>query len=252
MATLQLTASVGNGGKNESADVSRVIARFVELGFDWLSGGSSLSQLTRAIRLFQGIKDGDSSIGGNDGRIDVGGGTHRWLEAANAPRWMKVVPPSQHGEGWRKLITAGDDHDYGTSWLVDTVTSAGRLYLANHLTAHPKASLIVVNDVSPHHGGPTNDHAGHETGLMADLQLPKKNGSAGGIDYWDSDYDRSAARQMILAFRAQKLARGSRIFFNDPVLESESDEYGQPLCSQLSGHNNHIHVEVRPPEPEFD
>ena len=86
---------------------------------------------------------------------------------------------------------------------------------------------------------PTPDHAGHETGLMCDVNLPRTDGEAGDIT-WESDlFDRTATRKLIRAMRKQKLVRA--VYFNDSKLIDED------LCGYSSGHDNHIHFEINPP-----
>ena len=89
----------------------------------------------------------------------------------------------------------------------------------------------------------TPDHKGHETGLACDLRLPRKDGRAGGIKNPNTNtaYDRNAMRGQLLALRDQELV--SKVFFNDDILCEEG------LCKRLSGHNNHVHFEIRVPDP---
>lgn len=242
MAQIVLTGSVGLGGENRDEDVRAVKTCLVQLGFDWLDLlDGAVGPLTVAtIKLFQAIKNGYDTVEAhpqNDGLVEVGGATHRWLEALNAPHWQRL-PPGGAGQGFTKLFD-GDDHDFGTRWLAETLIEAGAQYHAQHLAAHPKAALLTVNDASLPRGGDTPSHAGHETGLVMDLRLPCKNGSVGGITHQSPTYDQAAARAMIQAFRTQPLFE--RAFFNDPALIEEK------LCAPLAGHDNHIHVEISPP-----
>jgi hypothetical protein len=195
-----------------------------------------------AIKLFQSIKNGRSSVGGN-GRVDVNGDTHKWLEAANAPRWIRM---SADGMGFKniELLQKDDDHDYGTDWLDTTIRRAAVDYQQAYRN-QAQASLITVNDASPAKGGDTPDHTGHETGLDIDLRLPKKNHGGAvleGRTYRSADYDQAAAREIIKAFRKQDLVDKERIFFNDPTLVAEG------ICKKLEHHDNHIHIGIHPPK----
>ncbi len=161
-----LSGSVGAEGANHSNDARAVRVRLRELGFSWLNESDSVNaEFTRTIRLFQGVKSGLSSGSGLDGRIDVGRDTHLWLHAANSPRWQEIRE-SPGDLGWMKLFQAGDDHNFGTDWLFQTIVAAGVKYHGDHLAAHPHDSLIVVNDVSLTKGQNTPEHAGHETTLI--------------------------------------------------------------------------------------
>ena len=218
MPDVPLTGSVGANAQNESADVIAVKRRFHEIGFDWLDeSGTADGEFKRVIRLFQAIKSGRGEVAGQNGLIDVDGETHLWLMAANCPRWQMIRESAAH-VGFVKLIQPGDDHDFGTDWLFQSIVGAGAAYHRDHLAAHPKASRIVINDVSPAKGGNSPEHLGHETGLMCDNQLPHKDGRAGGITYRDAAYDRAACRRMLIALREQPLANQDKIFFNDPEL----------------------------------
>ncbi len=251
---LLLKASVGRGGANRPADVSAVKQRLRELGFAWLDDAATMDEATiAAIRLFQAIKNGLHRVEypQNDGRIEPGGNTHRWLEALNAPRWQ-VMPRGGREAGFLnvELLDEADQHDYGTSWLAETIIAAGAAYRDHYLITHPNAALLATNDVSLPRGGNTPDHTTHETGLDCDCRLPRTDGTSGGIS-WNQPgttrrhplYDRDAARAMLRALQRQPLWH--RTLFNDPVLIAEG------LCRAAPGHDDHIHFEIRPPAPVF-
>jgi Penicillin-insensitive murein endopeptidase len=192
--------------------------------------------------LFQGMKNGFNVLTDprNDGKIGVGGDTHLWLQAENAPRWG-VLPAGNKLEGWinDELADTSDNHDFGCNWLGLVLRAAGLSYLQNFLKTHPKASLLRLNDISMPRGGPTPSHASHQCGMCCDIKLPKLNGQAGGITYKDPSYDQMATRAILESLKAQPQA--SRIFFNDPDLIEEG------LCQAVSGHDNHVHFEIKPP-----
>jgi hypothetical protein len=140
-----------------------------------------------------------------------------------------------------EVADVGDQHDFGTDWLAEFIRGAGSHYRDNYLATHPGASVIAVNDASLPQGGDTPDHSGHETGLSCDLRLPRTDGTTdGGLDIGSPLYDKDAARAILQAFRTQVLF--SRAFFNDSTLIEEG------LCVAATGHDNHIHVEIRAPE----
>jgi hypothetical protein len=246
VVSLPLRGSVGSGGANRPDDVRLVKRRLIALGFTWLSDDASINAATiSAIRLFQAIKAGFQRIGGTgvDGLIDVGGNTHRWLEASNAPRWRLMLAGGSPDDGFRNtevLDQTGDDHDWGTDWLADTTAWAGGTYRRDHLSAHPEAALITINDASKPRGGLTPDHRGHQTGMCCDLRLPRTDGTApGNTTFRNQRYDGAAMGAMLRAFRTQPLL--SRIFFNDPRLIAEG------LCTARAGHDDHAHVEITAP-----
>ena len=243
---IALSGSVGAGGTNNAEDVKKVQQRLNDLGFTFVGTVDGLvgAKTIGAIKLLQSIKSGSQEVGG-DGRVDVAGDTHKWLEATNAPHWLKM-PSSGDGFVNIEVQDPNDLHDFGTDWLADMIEAAGAKYKTSHLDSHT-ASSITVNDAALPEGGDSPDHAGHETGLSCDLRLPKKNtagASPAGLTVASSDYDREAARAILKAYRAQPLSNHDRIFLNDQTLIDEG------LCKHSAGHDNHIHVEVKPPARE--
>jgi hypothetical protein len=242
--TISITNSIGLEGINDPNDVLAVKTRLVELGFDFIEADEVVDSRTiRAIQLFQAIKNGLNRLNkpANDGRVDVNGDTLKWLQAVNAPHWT-LMPAGSTAEGFvnDNIADQGDDHDFGTNWLAETLTAAGATYKVNHLSAHPGTALLHINDTSLPEGGDTEAHKEHEAGLQSDVRLPHKDGSVGGIKVSNTQlYDREAMRAMIKAFRRQELA--SEVFLNDTVLISEG------LCHHADGHDNHAHFEIKPP-----
>ena len=238
-----LSADVGTNGKNKQSDVLALKQRLHDLGFDWVSvGDSSVDKtLVDTIDLVQSIVRGRFKVRG-DGTVSVPGTTYDWLRATNAPRWQ-LMPEGSEGDGFINFERrdAKDNHDFGTDWLADVVSAAGESYRNDYLADHPDAAVISVNDVSVPHGDNTPDHGGHETGIECDLRLPRTDGESGGIRWTNTaKYDRNAARAQLQALRNQTLV--SQIFFND------TDLIGEKLCEFSSGHDDHIHVRIRPPE----
>ena len=240
---LQISGSVGRGGTNLAADVVNVSTHLVSLGYSWvhraMETGKVDADLVFAIKLFQSIVRGSDVISREaDGRIDPYGKTLTWLNAKNAPRW-RLMPVT--GDGLRNDEAADrvDQHDWGTSWFADTILGASCSYLSDYMLSHPGAPPIVLNDVSLPTGGDTKDHTGHETGLGGDTKLPRLDGAAGGITWKDALYDRPAMLAQLRAWREQPLI--DLIYFNDP----EAIKLG--LCYPSSGHDNHVHSEIKPP-----
>jgi hypothetical protein len=241
---ISIQGSVGAGGVNNSDDVRAVKTRLIELGFDWLGGENQIElvdQLTiKTIRLFQTIKEGLNTISG-DGRVDVNGDTLKWLQASNAPRWL-MMPAGSIAQGFVNTEVAdhSDHHDFGTDWLAVTLRAAGARYRADFMNLHPIAPPLSINDTSLPRGGFTATHATHQSGLASDIRLPRKDGGVGGgTTVGHTTYDRSAMRAVLEAFQAQPLAK--RALLNDPVLRAEG------LCSFADGHDNHAHLEIKPP-----
>lgn len=185
---------------------------------------------------------GRNTIGGVDGRIDVDGLTIKYLSASNAPHWQ-TMPIEGPGFFNYEANDLNDKHDFGTSWLGDTIVNAAVSYKEDYMQSNPNAAVITINDVTLPKGGDTPDHAGHETGLACDLRLPRKDGGTGGIKNpnTNNSYDRDSMRAQLIAIRKQPLF--NQAFFNDRILIQEG------LCKSLTGHNNHVHFDIKPPVP---
>lgn len=236
-----LSGSVGAGGRNNPDDVFALKDRLIELGFTFMTLNRIMDPGTiQAIKLFQTIKNGKNTIMG-DGLIEPGQDTHKWLNASNAPRWQ-MMPQGTPDEGFFnvELTELADHHDFGTSWMAETIRETAATYRRTYLTTHPRAALLTINDVSLPRGGDTPDHAGHEAGLACDCRLPLNDGTTPpGTTFKTPRYDRAATRAMILALRSHPLF--TRAFFNDPVL------VGEGLCAPAPKHDNHVHFEIKPP-----
>jgi hypothetical protein len=236
---IELKGSVGRNGINNAEDVALVRARLVELGFDWIKSDTNVGpKLISVIQLFQSIFRGQDVVGGTqiDGLIDVNGATIKWLNATNAPRWMRMTAK---GTGFINMEAQdhGDHHDFGTQWLDEVIIFAGQEYEA--FRSAKNAAPLAINDASLPTGGNTPDHKGHETGLVCDLFLPKKNGEFGKTVTGAPEYDQLAMREQLRAFHRHPQLQV--IFLNDKDLIAEG------LCSPLDGHHNHAHVEIKPP-----
>jgi hypothetical protein len=245
---ITITNSVGSGATNNPDDVLAVKTRLIELGFDWLTADQVMGPLViQTIKLFQAIKNGFNRVGDprNDGRVDVGGDTLKWLQAVNAPRWQRM-PAGSKAEGFvnDNIADLLDQHDFGVNWLAGTLRDAGAKYKADFLSAHPNAAPLTINDTSLPRGGDTPAHATHESGLASDIRLPHKDGTVGGITVGSAVYDRAAMRAMLEAFHAQKLA--SRVLLSDQTLVAEG------LCQAAQGHLDHAHFEIKPPPRVMD
>jgi len=241
--TISIQKSVGLLGVNNPDDVLAVKSRLAELGFPFVTADSVMGPLTiKAIRLFQAVKNGLNDVDDprNDGRVDANGDTLKWLQAVNAPRWQRM-PAGSSAEGFvnDNIADLSDNHDFGTSWIADTLSATGATYRDSFLSSHPQAALLHINDTSLPQGGDTPVHHGHEAGMASDIRLPRKDGSVGGITVTDQMFDRGAMRALIQALRAQPTA--SRVFLNDEQLIHEG------LCQAVAGHDNHAHFEIKPP-----
>jgi len=245
-AAIKLRASVGVGGINNKNDIKEVIQRLHELGYTWVGSPGSDKRTTgldNAIKLFQSIIAGEQRTNKADGRVDIDFVTHQWLQAANAPMWV-LMPKSDPAISFvnRELEQTSDKHDFGTHWLAEVILDIARDYHNTHIQANPGAAPFAINDISLPHGGDTPHHQGHETGLMCDVFLPRRDGGFGGIDFMmKAKYDQKATRALLKSIRKQKLVNKNAVFFNDPILIEAG------LCRFEHGHHHHIHFSISPP-----
>ncbi|MEM8723665.1 MAG: hypothetical protein AAGE84_31035 [Cyanobacteria bacterium P01_G01_bin.39] len=179
---------------------------------------------------------------------DVNQATHKFLEAANASRWHEMPNGSSRSEGFVNFDhQQGDNTDFGTDWMIDTIREAGQLYLRDYISFHPNAAPIATNNLTNPRGGRTRPHKTHQTGLSCDILLPKTNGTFGRITFHDSRYDGDAMEAILRAIKKQGKYKIKNIFFNDLVLVAKG------LCQNLndgSVHNNHAHIDILPPKAD--
>jgi hypothetical protein len=230
---------VGRNGANNAADVLVVKSRLADLGFPVPKDSVVNANTIDIIELFQSIIAGKFRVLG-DGRVDKNGPTHKFLQASNAPRWMEM-PDGSDVEGFiNHDKRQGDNHDFGTNWMVETIQAAAQLYLTNYRSNNSNAALIQTNNLSLPRGGDTPTHSTHETGLSCDIRVPRKDGGS-GTNIFDSNYDRDAMRAMLKSIRGQTKYGIKQIFFNDITLITAG------LCKYLIGHDNHAHIDIVSP-----
>lgn len=146
-----------------------------------------------------------------------------------------------------------DDNGFGpANW--GTGATIGALEAAMAAFAGTGNGLVPLADVSYEHGlqdGDIPDHASHNLGVDVDIWPVREDSrqchpdyldyrdydEPGRIYWWDPEYDQAATRQLIQLIRAT--GRVDVIFFNDPDLADEG------LVTELSNHDNHIHVRYR-------
>jgi hypothetical protein len=252
MATLKLTGSVGSGksengiSHNEVADVIKVRDRFVELGYHWVGSvtDGKNTDFVRLIKFFQTITKGHSKFDTGDGRIDLGGTTHKWLAAVNAPGWVNML--GKTGIGWQ-IAKFDHGNSWTTSWMLDRLVLAGLLYrgMAAIAIDVSDAPSMWVRDCSPEKGGRATGHGSHQTGLDMDMRLPLLPPDTDKFDQlFGQDYNKRFHRKAaFLQVRAIKKMMDTKfIFFNDPEFIKER------LTSHEDNHSEHYHIRIKPPE----
>jgi hypothetical protein len=264
MATLLLSGSVGTGSAkkglphNAAADVTAIRDRLVELGYDWISAITSGTDkdFIRTIKLFQSICAGHPQFDAGDGRIDVEGGTHRWLAAENAPGWVKIAGKS--GVGWQNTNDFDvDNGGFTTTWMRDAISAAGVAYQLQLITLRlpltgfgmllaKDAPPMWVRECSPKKGGHAKGHGSHQTGLDVDMRLPLlspdhlKWTDLGNNGFKDKRFNRIAAELQLTAIKAAM--KPKLVLFNDPEFIRKR------LCTKHVNHDQHYHIRISPPE----
>ena len=230
-----ISGSVGNGGTNRQEDIDKVTKKLTELGFSPEQG------LTRTITLFQSIINNHTVLRG-DGRVDVNGKTHQWLNAQNAPRWQKMTAQGVGFFNVEVKLEPWDIHKWGGSWTQEFINTVAANYERNYRKGLNNITKMLINDVSLRYGGKTPDHSTHQTGNCFDIRLPSRGGAdTTVVGTWrNRDYDRSAT--IAILNELNKHPQFKLAYFNDP----EATKRG--LCRPLGGHDTHIHVEVFAPK----
>ncbi len=149
-----------------------------------------------------------------------------------------------------RVVEVFDHHDWGTSWLVDLIESAGALYRQQHL-AKPEFrfdALMTLNDASPPMGGASPDHFGHQTGLVIDLLLPRTDGTVRrepqSTAAADAPFDRAAMAAMLVALRDTQKVKDKPLFYD---LGGDADY--QNLFTKNEVCKRFVQVQVAKPAP---
>ena len=241
----KLKGSVGRRGDNFPQDVIAVKNRLNDLGFSWATldnSGKPTLDMIKAIKLFQGIINGNEKWESKDGLIDVNRKTDKWLKASNAPRWISLP---DRGNGWEYKIAVarwGDDR-FCTDWMKSFLDSIGQEYIKYFGTDLGGRSPITVHELSAKRGK-NGGHKGHRTGLLVDIRLPRRNGGVGRVTYYSQEYDKETTKVILRIARNHPLFRVA--IFNDPDFVREG------LCIRDRNpnakiHDNHIHIKIKPP-----
>ena len=244
--SLPLSGSVGRGGDNKPEDVLAVTTRLADLGFPVTRNSKIGDDTIPIIELFQSIIAGHVRFTDRnqpDGVIDVAQRTQKALESENVPRWMEM-PKGSETEGFINIDELQNDkHDYGTNWMVETISAAAHLYQESYRGSNPGAALIQTNNLSRFLGGNAYPpHKTHQTGLSCDIRVPRKDGKVLGTNIDSSNYDQDAMRAILKAIRNQDKYGIQLIYFNDFSLITEG------LCRNAPGHRNHAHIDIAPPK----
>ncbi len=247
-ALAPITASVGNGGVNRTADVRIVQQRLKNLGFGGTDGsplvvdGSFGGNTGHAIALFQAVIDssGESDIGLEDGRIDFQGTTHQWLAASNAPGWKEIIDTDGAGGAFDIFRGSLQTERWGSTWAVNTAVTAFGI----------SSGTQIVTGISTKNGsGSSAFHATHQAGMDVDVNIADRTPRASGaLDAGETQI----LNDMLSFYRnPQGGSRVWRIFLNQPRVRAEFNRLTATTSIatiDTSGvHDSHLHFDFRPP-----
>jgi len=258
----KIEKSVGLNAVNNKEDVLKVRDRLHELGFTWATvdtDNKPTEDMINVIKLFQAIVQGHATLVDNSGKdmngvygfLIPGKDTEKWLQAHNAPKWENMESSYNNDEGYIINPDSSPDETYCTSWLAETIRSAGDRYL--ELIGGELGSNVAINihELNTYNGHSTG-HTGHKTGLNADIRLPRNDGVdgadnsqnvGGGITWESPEYDRDATLKIVQALSEQPNLHRKKFFFNDPT-----QEFKDLGVKYYKDHDNHIHFRIRPPK----
>lgn len=245
-ARFPLSGPVGPGAANRRDDVRLVQARLREVGFDLSVDGSFGGQTEAALETYRAMLSGAEETHEEHGGVAPGDLVDFALSREAPPTWVKLP---RAGPGFVNEDT--DGFGYGSSELKLAIEELGAAYERDHLSSHPGAPRIGLNDASLRHGGDNRDHESHENGLDLDIRLPRTDGTNGSDVRW-ANYDRETAWAMLGAIAANP--RVERVLFSDPVLLERAKATNQPWAYKVFDggpvHRNHFHADIRPPKLE--
>ncbi len=91
-----------------------------------------------------------------------------------------------------------------------------------------------VGNISLAEGATFNPHRSHRNGLQVDIRPIRKDGAHTSVSYKSKDYDLAATKRLVALFISSGMV--NKVMFNDPHVHG---------AKPLSGHDDHIHIEVR-------
>jgi hypothetical protein len=145
-----------------------------------------------------------------------------------------LLPQKTTGNGYRTTGCNNNptaDHQWGTPQTIANIIALGELWAETH-----EDGYIGIVDIN------APGHSSHKLGVDVDIQLMRKDGTA-GANYKDDNYSQDLTRELIQAI----LATGDveLIFFNDPVLIEEFGGIVRKTSENDTVHDHHLHVRYR-------
>lgn len=220
-----ITGSVGQSGKNNTADVTAIqtlLNKWITppIAVNGVCSGKTDDPTVKAIKAFQ-----SKYTSNPDGRVDPGGGT---LKRLNSEPF--VLLPQMSGFGYYSY-GKGDwsQRQWGTKATIDTLLDIAKQYKWNNPT-----SQIAIGDISFQFGGHMSPHSTHRDGIHVDLRPCRKDDLMLPVTYTAAEYDQTKTKLLIETFLSHRNVKN--ILFNDPEI------YKLDRVSYWEGHHDHFHV----------
>ena len=109
------------------------------------------------------------------------------------------------------------------------------LFWLEHRWSATEGRQFGIGNISLANGARFAPHRSHRSGLEVDIRPLRLDGAHTPVSYKSREYDRPATRRLVSLILESGMA--SKVMFNDPHI---------PGIRPLAGHDDHIHVEVRP------
>lgn len=220
--TAFISASVGRGGVNRSADVITIQTLLNNRAHAGLKVDGACGHHTiQAILNFQ-----KTFLSNPDGRVDPGGASWRRLTGQVAAGPKLVQLPQVCGFGYYSYSAA--DREFGTDDTIQTIRDVAQTFRLNLPDVQ-----IGIGDISLEHGGHMSPHSSHRNGQQVDIRPLRTDKMHRPCDYHDSVYSRDYTRLLAKSFLAHRDVK--RILFNDSQIQG---------VHPFVGHDNHLHVEM--------
>jgi murein endopeptidase len=224
-----ITASVGEGGKNNNADVTTIqtlLNKWIDpkLTVTGTCTGKSDDVTVKAIKTFQG-----RFMNSPDGRIDPGGSTLKKLNSEPL-----VLLPQMCGFGYYSY-GKGDmsKRQWGTKATIETLVQVSQQFWWNNPN-----TFVGIGDISLEFGGKMKPHSTHREGKHVDMRPCRKDNALIGVNYKDTtNYDQEKTKLLVELLLSHKNVKS--ILFNDPVVNALE------RVGPWDGHDDHLHVTMR-------
>ena len=220
-----ITASVGKGGKNNTADVMAIqtlLNKWITppISINGTCSGQPDDPTVKAIISFQ-----SKYTSNPDGRVDAGGGTLKRLN-----REPFLLLPQMSGFGYYSY-GKGDwtKRQWGTKATLEALLDIAKQFKLSY-----PMSPIAIGDISLEFGGYMSPHGTHQDGIHIDLRPCRKDDLMLPVTYTAAEYDQAKTKVLIDLFLSHKNVKN--ILFNDPEI------YKLPRVSYYDGHHDHFHV----------